>query len=218
MKPKVIAIDGPGASGKGTLARRLAAHFDYACLDTGLLYRAVGFEMLQQHQGFDNVNRAIEIARTITLESLKNQDLRGDAAANAASLVAAMPQVRAALLKLQRDFAAHPPGGKQGAVLDGRDIGTVICPDADIKIYVTADEAIRASRRQSELQNSGITAIQAEVQKDLQERDARDKGRNAAPLAKAPDAYVLDTSNKTPDQTFEEALRFIAGKKERAGK
>ena len=179
-----IAIDGPAASGKGTIARALAEHFDYAHLDTGLLYRAVGRLMLD---GIDPV----EAARTLTPEALERDDLRGADAAQAASKVAAIPEVRTALLDFQRAFA-HRAGG---AVLDGRDIGTVICPDADVKLYVIASEEVRARRRHAELSAKGDPRSLDDVLDDLKERDARDTARATAPLKPADDAVVIDTSH-----------------------
>lgn len=204
--PFIIAIDGPSASGKGTIARRLAERFDFAYLDTGLLYRAVGLAVLRA--GFDpeNVEAATNAALNLDPAMLDNPELRGDAAAVAASKVGAIPAVRAALLKFQRDFCDNPPDGKQGAVLDGRDIGTVIAPHAEVKIYVTADVAVRANRRFTELQSRGLAAVEADVLADLRSRDERDATRAAAPAKPADDAIVLDTTDMTADEAVAEAL------------
>lgn len=205
----IIAIDGPAAAGKGTLARRLAAHLGLALLDTGLLYRAVGMKTARGGADPADAPAATDIARGLRPEDLEAPDLRGDEAANAASRVAAIPDVRAALLDFQRGFAKQPPGGAMGAVLDGRDIGTVVCPDADIKLFVTASVEVRARRRLEELQARGLEAIHSRVLQDMQERDARDQGRDVAPLVPAPDALVLDTSESTVDDVFSTALDFI---------
>lgn len=173
--PFTIAIDGPAASGKGTIARALAQHFGFAHLDTGLLYRAVGAK------GGDPV----QAARSLTPDDLAREDLRSAAAGQAASRVAAIPEVRAALTEFQRAFARTEPG----AVLDGRDIGTVICPQAEVKIYVTASDSVRAHRRAMEL-----GADEAVILAELRERDARDAARDVAPMRPADDAEALDTT------------------------
>ncbi|MSP89339.1 MAG: (d)CMP kinase [Alphaproteobacteria bacterium] len=205
----VIALDGPAASGKGTLARRLARHFGYAHLDTGLIYRAVGMKLARAGEDPSDVARATAVSLGLVAADLDAPDLRGDEAADAASKVAVIPGVRAALLAFQQNFAAHPPGGAAGAVLDGRDIGTVVCPGAQAKLYVTASAEIRAERRLKELREIGVGAIYARVLQDLKERDARDRGRDTAPLAQASDAFVLDTSALDADQAFAAALAFI---------
>ena len=212
----IIAIDGPAASGKGTLAKRLAERFDLALLDTGLLYRAVGYQVLRSNGELSAPETAEKIARALDLDRLDNprlkEALRSDAVGRAASQVAALPEVRAALLDLQRAFAHHPPGQKRGAILDGRDIGTIVCPDADVKLYVTASPEVRAERRYKELLTGGVAAIYARVLEDLRERDARDSARAAAPLKPAPDAYLLDTSALDADQAFERAVAYILTK------
>jgi len=198
----IIAIDGPAAAGKGTLARRLAAELGFAYLDTGLIYRAVGMRVARS--GEDPAAAAAAL-RPADLESA---DLRGDEAAQAASKVAAIPAVRAALLEFQRGFARHPPGGN-GAVLDGRDIGTAICPDAEIKLFVTASLAKRAERRLKELRERGLEAIQEIVLAEMRERDERDSKRAVAPLVAADDAFVLDTTGLDAEQAFATALVFV---------
>ncbi|HYB10031.1 MAG TPA: (d)CMP kinase [Alphaproteobacteria bacterium] len=209
----IVAVDGPAASGKGTLARRIANRFDLAFLDTGLLYRAVGHKVLAKGGNPAIVETATAAARELALSDLEDpalaEALRSDEVSKAASQVAALAEVRAALLGLQRRFAHHPPGRKKGAVLDGRDIGTIICPSADVKIFVTASPEVRAERRHKELIARGETIIYARVLEDLKERDARDSARAAAPLKPAPDAYVLDTSALDADQAFDVAVNLI---------
>jgi cytidylate kinase len=215
--PPIIAIDGPSASGKGTVAKRLAAHFNFAHLDTGLLYRAVGLGVLAARGGdpADPV-RAAETARGLTTFNiasvLADPALRENRVATAASKVAAIPAVRAALMKFQQDFCAHPPDGKKGAVLDGRDIGTVIAPHALVKIYVTASPEARTERRFKELQDRGENVTYAAVLADMKERDARDRERAIAPAKPAPDAVILDTTDMVADEAFEAALKIAESK------
>jgi cytidylate kinase len=266
--PLIIAIDGPSASGKGTIARKLAAHFGFAYLDTGLLYRAVGMAVLRTGGDLGNAEAAEKAALALAAgikgnesscgsppsptlppptprsfgatsvsdraealaeagargrestvfatidfpELLNDPALRGDEASAAASKVAAVPAVRAALLKFQKDFCAAPPQGKKGAVLDGRDIGTVIAPGAAVKIFVTAGAEARALRRFKELQARGENAAYAAVLADMKERDARDAGRAVAPTKPAPDAIVLDTTEIDAGQAFAEAVRITEEK------
>lgn len=205
----IIAVDGPAASGKGTLARRLAAQFGYAYLDTGKLYRAVGHAILTAGGDPEDAATAVRAAKAISAEMLENPALGGDLAAVAASKVAAIPCVRAALLKFQQDFAHTPPNGAPGAVLDGRDIGTVVCPNADVKLFITADLPTRAERRHKELIGRGEASIYARVLQDLKERDERDSNRAVAPLRPACDAETLDTSQLDPDAVFEAALALV---------
>lgn len=190
-----IAIDGPAAAGKGTIGRAMAAHFGFPHMDTGLLYRAVGKATLQ---GIP----ALEAARALRPEDLRADDLRTAEVGQAASRVAALPDVRAALLDFQRAFAQRAGG----AILDGRDIGTVICPDAAVKLFVTATDDVRAARRHAELSAKGGTLTLAEVLADLQARDARDMQRADAPLKPASDAIVLDTSTLSIDQAVATAI------------
>lgn len=211
----IIAIDGPAASGKGTLARRLADHLGYALLDTGLLYRAVGMKVVRAGGDASDAEAATAAARTLAADDLEAADLRSDTAASAASKVGAIPAVRAALLEFQRTFAAHPPSGAGGAVLDGRDIGTVVCPDADAKLFVTASVEVRAERRLKELRARGLEAIHSRVLQEMKERDSRDASRAVAPLEPAKDALVLDTSALDPDAVFAEALAFVKARADR---
>lgn len=207
---RIIAIDGPAASGKGTLARKLAAHMNYAHMDTGALYRAVGY--IVQQKSLDPIPAAKEFCANFSPEQLENPALRLDETGQAASKVAAIPQVREALLQLQKDFAYHPGAHYKGAVLDGRDIGTVIAPDAPVKIFIIADDKIRAERRTKELQSKGLDVTYEAVLKDMRERDARDKERQSAPMRAASDAFILDTSDLTAEQVFEKALEFVSTK------
>lgn len=206
----VIAVDGPVAAGKGTLARRLADRYDYAYLDTGALYRAVGSKVLRQ--GGDPADPAVasKAAESLDESDRTASDLRSEAVGLAASKVAAIPGVRAALLDFQRRFAMHPPGGKPGAVLDGRDIGTVVCPDAQVKLFVTASDEVRAGRRHRELVDKGETTTFDRVLADLRRRDEQDRARSAAPLKPAGDAYLLDTSDLAIEAAVAAAVEIVA--------
>ena len=205
----IIAIDGPAAAGKGTLARRLAQHLNLAYLDTGLIYRAVSKKVLIVGADLEDAAAAEAEARAMRPQDLQLEGLRTDEVAQAASRVSTVPGVRAALLEFQRDFAAYPPDGKGGAVLDGRDIGTVVCPEASHKLFVTASMEVRAERRVKELQDRGLEAIYARVFEDMKERDARDSERAVSPLEPAKDAHTLDTSDFDADQVFQAALDLI---------
>lgn len=211
MAPVVIAVDGPAASGKGTLARRLAAELGYAYLDTGLLYRAVGLALLRAGQDPADADAAAAAAAAFEAGSadLSDPALRDEETGKAAGIVAAIPAVRAALIDVQRRFAANPPAAAAGAVLDGRDIGTVICPDADYKFFIEADIEERARRRVKELQDRGDAVIPARVLQEMKERDERDRTRAVAPLAPAADASVIDTTNLNADAAFALAMSFI---------
>lgn len=202
----IIAVDGPAASGKGTIARRLAAHFGLPYLDTGGLYRAVGLAMLRAESDPDDAARAAEVAETLDLGLLDDPALRDAATAEAASRIAVHPPVRAALVDVQRRFAGQAPG----AVLDGRDIGTVICPDADHKLFVTADIETRAARRHKELIARGEASIYARVLEDLRRRDHRDSSRVTAPTRQADDAVELDTTDLDIEGAVAAALATIA--------
>jgi cytidylate kinase len=196
-----VAIDGPAASGKGTIGRAVAARFGLAHLDTGLLYRAVGVQALDDGRGVLDPHWAAELARRLKTEDLLRRDLRSARAGQAASKVAALPDVRAALLDFQKGFARR----EGGAVLDGRDIGTVICPEAEAKLFVTASDEARAARRQAELGAANL----AEVLADLRARDARDAGRDIAPMVPAPDALLLDTTDLSIDAAVAEAVAYV---------
>ena len=201
----IIAIDGPAASGKGTLARRLARHYDLPHLDTGLLYRATARAMMQSGIPLDDAASAVAAARGLALTDFDESLLRGRDMGEAASRVAAIPDVRAALIEAQRAFASRP----QGAVLDGRDIGTVICPQARHKIFVTAAAEERARRRMLELAGRGEIADFTALLEDILKRDARDRDRSTAPLRAASDALVLDTTQLDADAAFAQALAMI---------
>ncbi|HUI22319.1 MAG TPA: (d)CMP kinase [Methylocella sp.] len=201
----IIAIDGPAASGKGTLARNLARHFGLPHLDTGLLYRATARALMEDGRNLADRDAAIAAARGLSLTDFDEVSLRGREMAEAASIVAAIPEVRAALVELQRAFA-HRPGG---AVLDGRDIGSVICPEACPKIFVTASPEVRATRRALELRSQGGPADYATVLEEILRRDARDKSRATAPLVAAKDAVVLDTTALDVEAAFKAALAIV---------
>lgn len=213
---RVIAVDGPSAAGKGTLARRLARHLGYAFLDTGLLYRAVGTKVLRAGADPTDKKAAVKAAKSLIAHDLEDPDLRSDEAAEAASVVAAMPEVRRALVEFQRAFAARPPEGAAGAIIDGRDIGTVVLPRAECKLFLTASVEIRAQRRLKELRERGITRIYSRVLKDMKDRDARDSQRDVAPLRKADDAFLIDSTELDADEVFAAALNFIESR-HRAG-
>ena len=208
--PFIIALDGPAASGKGTLARRLAEKFQLAHLDTGKLYRATGLGVLEAGGDPADPAAAENAARGLDLARLDSPRLRHEDVSRAASVVAAIPGVRAALLEAQRRFAHHPPPPAAGAVLDGRDIGTVVCPDANVKLFLVASAESRAFRRAKELRQDDAAAIYEAVLQDMRERDARDSERQVAPLAAAPDAVTIDTTLLDADQVYEQASDLIA--------
>ena len=201
----IVAIDGPAASGKGTLGKRLAAHYGLRHLDTGLLYRAVAHKLLVGGHPLTNGPHAIEAARTLDPVRFDETALKDQQTGEAASIVSAHSEVRQALLNLQRSFAAVPPG----AVLDGRDIGTVICPDADVKIFVIASPEARARRRAAELEAREGAADEAAVLADILRRDERDRNRTAAPLLRAADAHLLDTTHLDIDGAFRAAVSIV---------
>ncbi len=203
----VIAIDGTAASGKGTMAKRLAAYLDYAYLDTGLLYRRVALTLLAQNIPADNVEAAVHAARTLDANKLDDPALRGAAAGRDASVVAAIPEVRMALHDFQRAFPLK--SGKKGAILDGRDIGTVIFPEARIKFYVDAAIEVRAQRRFKELSAQGLETTYEQVLEDMKIRDARDGNRAFRPMVAAADALHIDTTSLGPDEVFKKALSHI---------
>ena len=196
-----VAIDGPAAAGKGTIARAVAASLGFAHLDTGLLYRAVAVQALDDGRGVIDPHWAAELARRLTPEDLERPSLRSARAGQAASKVAALPEVRAALLDFQKRFARR----EGGAVLDGRDIGTVICPEAEAKLFVTASDEVRAGRRFAELETGTLEGVLA----DLRARDARDAARDVAPMVAAKDALLLDTTDFSIDAAVAEAVAFV---------
>ncbi len=211
----VIAIDGPAAAGKGTLAHRLAEHLGLAYLDTGRIYRAVALRLIETGENPADVEAAERAARVLEPGDLDDARLRGEAIGRGASKVAAIPVVRSALLAFQRRFAAHPPAGAAGAVLDGRDIATVVCPDATHKFFVTASLEARAARRLKELRDAGKNAAPERVLADMVERDRRDAERAHAPLVPDDDAHVLDTTEMDADAVFAHALAIIEARARR---
>jgi|SRR6185312_14528891 len=201
----IIAIDGPAASGKGTLARRLAAHYGLRHLDTGVIYRAVAHALLSIGADLKDEAAAVRAAQALDPETFGNPALKSQKVGDAASVVSAVPRVRAALVEFQRQFAAAPPG----AVLDGRDIGTVICPDAEVKIFVIADPKVRAHRRTLEARGRGEEADEAAILTDILARDERDQNRAVAPLKPAKDAYLLDNSNLDIEGSVRAAIDIV---------
>ena len=204
----IIAIDGPAASGKGTLGKLIAEHFGFAHLDTGLLYRAVARDVLARGASIDDEQAAVECARSLDPETLSDPVLRQAGIGEAASIVARIELVRAALLDFQREFARRKPG----AVLDGRDIGTVVCPDADVKIFVTALPEVRAQRRYLERKSQGDDVTYDEVLEMIRQRDERDANRASAPMRPAEDAVLLDTTNLDIEAAFDAAVGLIKRK------
>jgi cytidylate kinase len=201
----IIAIDGPAASGKGTLGKKLAAHYGLRHLDTGLLYRAVAKSVLDAGKRADDKAAATAAARALDPDGFDEATLKTPVVGEAASLVSAVPEVRAALVAFQREFAAKPPG----AVMDGRDIGTVICPDADVKIFVTATPEVRAQRRALEYQTAGRAIEAATVLADILRRDERDTQRPISPLKQAADAHLLDTTNMDISTAIRAAIDIV---------
>lgn len=201
----IIAIDGPAASGKGTLARKLATHFNLPHLDTGLTFRAVAHALLEAGAPLDDEEQAAAAARALDLGALDRSVLADHAIGEAASKVAVMPTVRTALLEAQRAFADQPGG----AILDGRDIGTVVCPAADVKLFVTASAQVRAQRRTDEILQRGETADYQQILADVQKRDDRDRNRAVAPLIPAEDAHLLDTSKLDIESAFQQAVDIV---------
>ena len=210
----IIAIDGPAAAGKGTLARRIADALGYAHLDTGALYRAVGLGVRRAGQDPADVAAALAAAQTLDPAGLTDPALREEETGKAASIVSAHPAVRAALLDFQREFAQSPPHGAAGAVIEGRDIGTVVCPDADVKLFIEADLEVRAARRLAELQQQDPSLRLDEVRAEMAERDQRDRNRADSPLRPAPDAHLLDTTDLDIDGAFLAAMKVIGGHEE----
>jgi len=201
----IIAIDGPAASGKGTLGKKLAAHYGLRHLDTGLLYRAVAKGVLDAGRKVDDAAAVVAAAKALDLSRLDHAALKVPAVGDAASIVSAFPEVRAVLVGIQRDFAAKPPG----AVLDGRDIGTVICPNADVKIFVTATPEVRARRRATEFKTLGQEIDETAVLADIKKRDERDTKRSVSPLKQAADAHLLDTTHLAIDAAIRAAIDIV---------
>ncbi|MCC7305329.1 MAG: (d)CMP kinase [Alphaproteobacteria bacterium] len=219
LNKPIIAIDGPAASGKGTLARNIAEQLGFAHMDTGMLYRAVAFLLLESGHKASDETAAIAAAGALGAQFaaspqdiLHNTKLREEKVTAGASLVAAMGEVRRVLFDMQRNFALNPGPLHKGAVLDGRDIGTVICPEADVKLFITASPEARAQRRLKELQSRGIAATYDAVLRDMRERDARDAGRQSAPMKAADDAVTLDTTELDQREALEKALAIVKEK------
>jgi len=212
-RPTIIAIDGPAAAGKGTLARRLAAHLDFAYLDTGALYRGVALTVVRAGGDPGHLPDAVAAAQELKPSTIDQKAIRTAEIGAAAAKVAAMAEVRNEILDLQRRFAATPPEGRQGSVLDGRDIGTVVCPEADYKFFVTASAEIRAHRRWLELREKNPELAKSQVLADLKERDRLDAERPIAPLKPAEDALLLDTTELAIEEAFETALALIEEQK-----
>jgi CMP/dCMP kinase len=202
----IIAVDGPSAAGKGTIARAVATHLGYHFLDTGALYRMVGLAMLNAGKSADDVASAVGFAKTLDSAKIQDRDLRTETVAAMASEVAAIPEVRTALLEFQRQFAKRQPG----AVLDGRDIGTIVCPDADLKFFVTASTQVRATRRRAELKTLGVHADYETVLDDIMARDERDANRASAPTKQADDAIMIDTSELDQEEVIAAVMGVIA--------
>jgi cytidylate kinase len=212
FRPVVIAVDGTAASGKGTLAKKLARHFNFPHLDSGALYRLTALAVLEKKGDPTNEADAVTGARAIDLSRAGDPAIRSDVVGKSASHVAAIPAVRQALFDFQRDFLTNPPGHAEGAVMDGRDIGTVIAPDAVAKLFVDAAPAIRAHRRWRELKGLGIDRAEAEVLAEINARDAADRGRPISPLKQASDAFLLDTTDLDIDAAFAAALSLVEAK------
>ena len=209
----IVAIDGPAASGKGTIAKKLAEYFNLSYLDTGILYRAVALQLLTKGMNEKDSQSAEKVARQVSIASIDHTGIRTRAVSDLASKIAAIPGVRQELLDRQRRFAQNPDPGKDGAILDGRDIGTVVCPHADFKIFIMADLEIRAKRRWKELLQSDPTVIYCEVLEEMRSRDERDTNRKDAPLAVTLGALVIDTSNNSIDVSFNEAKNWIMSRR-----
>ena len=212
----VIAVDGTAASGKGTLAKRLARHFNFAHMDSGALYRLTALAVLEQHGDPANEADAVKGARTIDLSRAGDPKIRSDVIGKASSQVAAIPAVRQALFAFQKSFLAQPPGQSSGAVMDGRDIGTVIAPDATAKLFIDAKPEVRAHRRRLELKSLGIERLEADLLAEIMARDQADRSRAVSPLKQAPDASLLDTSTLGIDAAFAAALALVEPKVTRA--
>ena len=209
----IVAIDGPAGSGKGTIAKKLAEYFNLSYLDTGILYRAVALQMLTEGINENDYRSAQKVAQQVSIASIDHTGIRTRAVSDLASKIATISTVRQELLTRQRRFAQNPDPDKDGAILDGRDIGTVVCPNADFKLFIMAELEIRAKRRWKELLQSDPTAIYCEVLEEMRSRDERDTNRKDAPLVVTSDAMVIDTSNKSIDVSFNEAKNWILSRR-----
>jgi cytidylate kinase len=206
----IIALDGPSAAGKGAIGQIIAKKLDYAYLDTGLLFRAVAHKSVKASVPLDAPARLADLAATISPYDLENPELRSEQIGQIASLISTFPDVRQAITAYEHEFGNHPPEGKKGALLDGRDIGTIIFPEAKIKIFITADTETRARRRHNQLLEMGQKSIYDVVLSDMRARDQRDQTRNVAPLVPAEDAFIVDTTNLTIEEAVEKILSYIA--------
>ena len=209
----IVAIDGPAASGKGTIAKKLAEYFNLSYLDTGILYRAVALQMLTEGMNEKDIRAAKKVARQVSIATIDHAGIRAREVSDLSSKIATIPGVRQELLDRQRRFAQNPDPSKDGVILDGRDIGTVVCPEADFKIFITADLEIRAKRRWKELLQSDPTVIYCEVLEEMRSRDERDTNRKDAPLVVASDSIVINTSNMSIDVSFEAAKNWILSRR-----
>ena len=209
----IVAIDGPAGSGKGTIAKKLAEYFNLSYLDTGILYRAVALQMLTEGINENDYRSAQKVAQQVSIASIDHTGIRTRAVSDLASKIATISAVRQELLTRQRRFAQNPDPDKDGAILDGRDIGTVVCPNADFKLFIMAELEIRAKRRWKELLQSDPTAIYCEVLEEMRSRDERDTNRKDAPLVVTSDAMIIDTSNKSIDVSFNEAKNWILSRR-----
>ena len=209
----IVAIDGPAASGKGTIAKKLAEYFNLSYLDTGILYRAVALQMLTEGMNEKDIVAANKVARQVSIATIDHTGIRAREVSDLSSKIATIPGVRQELLDRQRRFAQNPDPSKDGVILDGRDIGTVVCPEADFKIFITADLEIRAKRRWKELLQSDPTVIYCEVLEEMRSRDERDTNRKDAPLVVASDSIVINTSNTSIDVSFEAAKNWILSRR-----
>lgn len=209
----IVAIDGPAASGKGTIAKKLAEYFNLSYLDTGILYRVVALQMLTEGMNEKDIRAAKKVARQVSIATIDHAGIRAREVSDLSSKIATIPGVRQELLDRQRRFAQNPDPSKDGVILDGRDIGTVVCPEADFKIFITADLEIRAKRRWKELLQSDPTVIYCEVLEEMRSRDERDTNRKDAPLVVASDSIVINTSNMSIDVSFEAAKNWILSRR-----
>ncbi len=209
----IVAIDGPAGSGKGTISKKLAEYFNLSYLDTGILYRAVALQMLTEGINEKDCRSAKKVARQVSITSIDHSGIRTRAVSDLASKIATISSVRQELLTRQRRFAQNPDPDKDGAILDGRDIGTIVCPNADFKLFIMTELEIRAKRRWKELLQSDPTVIYCEVLEEMRSRDERDTNRKDAPLVVTSDAMVIDTSNKSIDVSFNEAKNWILSRR-----